>query len=379
MTSPIGGFTQIPVGPQPIQVMPPLGQGVTVTIVNQDISNIVSLGRSNNVQVNSLSGANVQPLTAITVDASTAIYAVAPAGTAQILVIPGGAQWSASPAQIAQQIALANASTPVVSQGSVSLPNLVGGVGSAQQPVNLTNVNPVTMTGLNLIGSNVAIYESYEFVLSISAGQIGSTGIGKLTLAWYNSPSDTIAIDQVVWYLPASFTNAPTLIWGHGQHRGAYLVAQVASMELVGTLPLATLNFARINGTARPYQNDWAESNGVPQELNPSSASVYSNELLQMSAVNVAASTSIERGAYLYAGKAHFHAENRGAAGVLVGDLTDAIQGLDTIWHGSIPETAAGVVDIDLILPRKPMLFSVSNSSATAAGTLYVSLVADRV
>lgn len=382
MSNPLGGMTQVPVGPQPVQIMPPLGAGQQVTIINQDIVNVVSIGRSNNIAFNSGNTAPINPLTPITVDASKAIYAIAPAGTASVVVIPGGAEWSPSPAQVAAQIALANAAVTVVNQGSINLPTLVGGTGSAQQPVNLSNVNPVAMTGVGLIGSNISQYESYEFVLSMSAGQNASVGINKLTLSWYDAPTDTIPIDEVIWYVPCSFTNSPTTVWGHGQHRGIYMVAQLASLEVLGITPLNILNSARVTATQRPYQNDWASSTGIPQELLPTSASVYSNELLAISGLSIPASTSIIRGVFLYGGKVHLHAENRLAAGVLIGDLTDAAQTLDTIWHSSVPENAAGTgpaVDIDLLFPRKPMILTVTNTSAGAAGSLYASIIADRV
>lgn len=101
----MSGFTQITPGPSPVQICPPLGEGVSVTIYNSDPLNIVTIGTTSNVAQDATNAAPLQPLTNGTFPADTALYAVAPAGTAALVVIPEGGQLSPSPGQIALNIA----------------------------------------------------------------------------------------------------------------------------------------------------------------------------------------------------------------------------------------------------------------------------------
>jgi hypothetical protein len=124
MTQSLGGFTQIPVGIQPVQVCPPLGKGESVMLYNQDITNVVTVGTEPNVFQNASNAAPIQPLTSAVLPASKALYAVAPAKTAALVIVPEGGTLSPSPVQIAAQIAAsglataANQATQIGNQGT---------------------------------------------------------------------------------------------------------------------------------------------------------------------------------------------------------------------------------------------------------------------
>jgi hypothetical protein len=132
MTQPLGGFTQIPVGPVPVQICPPLGQGQSVTIYNQDVNNVVTIGTSPGITPDASNGVPLQPLTPGTFPASKALYGVAPAGTASLVIIPEGGTLSPSPAQIAAQIAASGLATAALqtTQMATGIPPNVPNVGS---------------------------------------------------------------------------------------------------------------------------------------------------------------------------------------------------------------------------------------------------------
>jgi hypothetical protein len=129
MTS-YGGFTQIAVGPIPIQVCPPLGDGTTVTIYNQDSNNVVTLGTTSNISIGATNGVPLQPLTPGTFPATKAIYAIAPSGTQALVIIPEGGTLSPSPAQIAAQIAATGLATSALQTAQeTSIPNNIAATG----------------------------------------------------------------------------------------------------------------------------------------------------------------------------------------------------------------------------------------------------------
>jgi hypothetical protein len=151
MSTPFGGFTQIGVGPIPIQVCPPLGQGQSVTIYNQDLANIVTLGTSNNISQNASDGVPLQPLTPGTFPAVKALYAVAPQGTASLVIIPQGGTLSPSPAQIAAQIAAQGLATAANQIGqNTTIPANIQTMGA---PPYVPNILSVSGTRLTAAGS----------------------------------------------------------------------------------------------------------------------------------------------------------------------------------------------------------------------------------
>jgi hypothetical protein len=102
----VGDPALIAVTPNPQQIAGPVGEGSSVLIVNLDLITTVYIGYSRGIGVGSSNVLAIPPLGSTTADASRAVWAVSNPPVF-IQVLPGGASWSPSPAQIAEQISLA--------------------------------------------------------------------------------------------------------------------------------------------------------------------------------------------------------------------------------------------------------------------------------
>lgn len=104
-------MAQFAVGTQYTQVW----AGGPVLLANQDLDNPVTIGTTPNVAQDAVNTDVVPPLGSVAYGPSTGrLYAVAPNGTAALLVIAGGISWAPSPAQVAlqlQQLGLAKDTT----------------------------------------------------------------------------------------------------------------------------------------------------------------------------------------------------------------------------------------------------------------------------
>ncbi len=195
MTTTASDFTQIAVGPQPVQVCPPLGPGVNVTVYNADINNVVTISRNNSVALNASNGAPIQPLTSAVLDASHALYAVAPSGTAALVILPLGGTLSPSPSQIAAQIDAIG----LAKDTSVNNPAFGPATQSAQ-------VNQETA-----IPANIQVYGTPPFipgVMSFSGTRLSAAG-SPYTL-------NTFTQDSRVWYAMLSLSIATDSTYAGG-------------------------------------------------------------------------------------------------------------------------------------------------------------------
>lgn len=236
-------FTQIPVGPNPIQVCPPLGKGETVTLYNQDIANIVYVSRSISFTLGSGVSIPIQPLTSAVLSASAALYAVAPPNTAQLVIIPEANTLSPSPAQIAAQISLSgiNSSAPKFIQTLGTF-----AAGAAWGPINVTLPN----------GGAYAITVS-------AAANIGGTDITIDHL----DINGTIVYEEFFGAVATSGfgVGTPTTVRGNVQGVSLRIKGQVC--------PIAFFtNISGIVGSAQPvtlnvYSLPFALANDVPKVI----------------------------------------------------------------------------------------------------------------
>jgi hypothetical protein len=124
-----------------------------ITLANQDLINGVTIARRNNFTLNGPNTAVVPALGSITVDGSRTIWAMAPTGTAPLMIFPGGGNWSPSPAQIAAQIStlgLMKDTTGVQIQNAVNSP--------AYNPITTTNAGLLALDTIRTaIPSNIAV------------------------------------------------------------------------------------------------------------------------------------------------------------------------------------------------------------------------------
>lgn len=167
-TVPLGDFTTVPVSygiPQMVWVGQP---GTTVTFANQDLNNAITIARRPNFAIGSGSAMPIRPLGSITVDGSKTIWGLAPQGTANLVVMPGGGDWNPSPADVAASIStlgLATLTEQIAQNTSI--------------PTNISTTGVPLLTAQNVLGS--------------SGGGTSIAASGSLTVP----SSGTLALNQI--------------------------------------------------------------------------------------------------------------------------------------------------------------------------------------
>lgn len=165
MSTPLGDMTTIPVGLQPIQALPPLGDNSSVVIYNQDLTNVIYASYSRWFQPGAANSVPIQPLTFATLSARRAIYLGATTAVLPAVVVPEGTQLQPSPAQIAAQIsALGLATLSEQINQNTSIPNNISTTG-----VPLLTQSTVL---LNLGAQGIAASGSFQSS-KIATNQIG--------------------------------------------------------------------------------------------------------------------------------------------------------------------------------------------------------------
>jgi hypothetical protein len=372
----LGDFTQIPVGPNPVQVCPPLGNGSTVNIYNQDVNNVVVVSRNNSIAFGAGNGIPIQPLTNAVLDASKAIYAVAPSGTQSLVIIPQGGTLSPSPAQIAAQIAISGVSllaksTPL---GSVGSPTALAGGGAS---ATLLNNVPVTQI-------------SYEF--SISTRQSSAAAVFPLievVMTWTDSITGaTTAIDH---FYTSAFGNAgPFLVTvGTGPAKGDTLNVTITN---INATPITYTFTAAQN--SRTYQRDdwrwlgWLGLAGAGQfsaVTTPAYSETEQGILIAHTIAGQLAGTTVNVLMGLFCGNAWIHADETGVgpANMTFEVNTQTNFGTQSLYssqvgggpNGAIPN---GPVNQLISLPRSPCFISVINSGSVASSTSIKAVIAEQ-
>lgn len=165
MSTPLGDMTTIPVGLQPIQALPPLGDNSSVVIYNQDLTNVIYASYSRWFRPGAANSVPIQPLTFATLSARRAIYLGATTAVLPAVVVPEGTQLQPSPAQIAAQIsALGLATLSEQINQNTSIPNNISTTG-----VPLLTQSTVL---LNLGAQGIAASGSFQSS-QIATNQIG--------------------------------------------------------------------------------------------------------------------------------------------------------------------------------------------------------------
>lgn len=269
MTTPFGGFTQIPVGPVPVQVCPPLGSGESVMLYNQDVNNIVTVGTSNNVFQDASNAAPIQPLTSAVLPASKALYAVAPTGTAALVIVPEGGTLSPSPAQIAAQIsALGLATLDEQINQNTSIPTNISTTGAP-----LLNLYNKIVSGLSTLiagGNSISLPASgfsypitqigYEFLIECGTAQDTAIAPVSVIFTWSDSATGFVTATQVFNFY-ASYTGGggPVhVVEGHGPSNGDQLNVEIYCSTSAVTVSYTLLQTSRIYG-----RHEWRTENAA--------------------------------------------------------------------------------------------------------------------
>lgn len=270
-----------------------------------------------------------------------------------------------------------NPAYPVVNSQSLFTPNqAIGGfAGIGFQPTSLVPSVPLGGTGpqnnLNVV--QVSAFGSYEFAMNAVAGSPDVTGqILQVDIYWWDNLGDFTPVEHVRWEVAcgALSTFPGTNTWGHGPMAGQWMAIVVTNQTATG-FPIGVMSFT---GTTRTWNNhDWRSDGGI-SSLTASGAQPYSNELCVVNAANVPFSSTAQRQIFLYSGQALFHTGNAAAAGTLTMAIQDSAGREIISLHPAINGTADELIE----LPRRLCELIITNSSASAAGTANVAIIADR-
>lgn len=196
--APLGDFTAIPIASSVPQMVWAGVQGSSVLLANQDLTNAVTIARRPSFAVGAGNTANVPALGSLTVDGSKSIWGLAPAGTANLLVLPGGSQWAPSPAQVAAQIsALGLATLAQQINQNTAIPGNISttGVPLLNKSTVLANQAAVGIAanGNTPTGSFTITQPSFELLISVSFSvAVGATPYAFIVIQWSDSTSGLV-------------------------------------------------------------------------------------------------------------------------------------------------------------------------------------------
>jgi hypothetical protein len=376
VTTPFGGFTQIAVGPQPVQVCPPLGQGMSVTIYNQDINNVVTLGTTNNIAQDGTNGVPLQPLTPGTFPATKALYAIAPANTASLVVIPEGGTLSPSPAQIAAQIAATglatfaeqvnqNTSIPAnISTTGAPLLNLYNKIVSS---VN-TAIPANNSVSLPSAGNSYPITQiGYEFVIEAETFQNTAAAPLSVVFTWTDSATGFITGTQTYQFYAAynSGSGGAHLIEAHGPSNGDQLEVQIFNGASAITVAYTLLQTSRLYG-----KHTWRTQNLTAGATFPTMTFISCAPVDNILAGQTSPSLNNSSITYLlplFTGSAQFWGSIGVAANAGSFLLQDALSTLSNSTLARWKTSGGDVAPTTLVLPRDQCQLQMSNGTATAS------------
>jgi hypothetical protein len=228
--------------------------GQMVTLANQDLTQNVTISRSNTVT----GGAIIPPLGSITVDMSKTIWGTAPAGTLPLLVFPGGGQWAPSPAQVAAQINALGLATLAqqITQQTV-IPNNISTTGAPTVNNNLVVLNSIAQTIATGVtkayGTFSVTRPTFEVIVSVFSAVADTQPFIELDLAWMDSVSGA-NVDNDKYYLCSNNSGATVYSYhGIGVSHGDQVSASIKNWgSATATVSLLILQ----NGKPNPISNE---------------------------------------------------------------------------------------------------------------------------
>jgi hypothetical protein len=405
-TTRLGDFTSETLNPKiPVPIWS--GQnGVMLTLANQDLVNSVTIARRNNFVIGGSNAASIPPLGSITIDGSRTVWALAPTGTADLLIFPGGGNWAPSPAQVAAQIqllGLATASNQVAGTNAINNPGY-GPVTTAnpgllstlaQQVTQQTAIpNNIAATGVPLLNlksaTTLATSQSIAAGATFTAAAI--TGINQpaynlhltatttgvptkpwytVTLKWIDTASGfTVQFDQFTAFMSSVSAALSTVIYGPAD--ADQLIVSVTNNDTVAM----TLNTAYIIISSRSNYTDdrmyqfWPAGGNMPSipTFQIAAAQPVPTQKIIFSvnrSVGVGVTTAPDYAMPVYQGLAFVLFSGTGSNSWDT-VFTDQVTG--TIIHRVTFTGAPALGNTQIILPRAPVTMHITNNG-TVAGT----------
>lgn len=218
-------------------------------IINNDLTDVMTVGFDMGVTVGRTDVMTVQPLQAIAYDGTMDLFGIMPAGqVASITIAPGMTYWAPSPAQAAAQInalGLAKETTQLVVSGNTgatktSVDAVPGGIFNTGVPLYTKSSLVKNQTAVSQAPGTTntsAVFPisqvGYEIFLTVfAAGNFLS--FYHLTMQWLDSGTGIITAQEDYWFIPGTGAGASAhTIIGAGPTKGDQL--QIVSSVPAGS------------------------------------------------------------------------------------------------------------------------------------------------
>lgn len=377
-----------------------------VTLVNRDTANRVYIGNNPSIYVGSPNAVPLDPNASICYPGNKPIYAVATAGTAPLLIVPGAVAYSPGGLAIVGNVnATISGNVNIAGQSvalDVSAANVnVNGVGGSFPPG--ANTLLFSNTNVNVPGAGSATtgvldclnYQSYDLAFNAHCANQANNGaplVTEIILSWYSDAAGTNLVFQEQWWtwLTNSTATAVTA-FGTGPHHARYFKVTLANISAGFAF---TIDSIFVYGTQRPQTGStWRQNAPAGGSMNsgltmllPSGgtpAPGLDNELCNLiDNATTAANATVWQPYALCPGPfwVRYRTETALANDFIIASASSLLNGSviagtgaqGTLWEAG--NTAATNYTANLISPRSPM-YSVIHATATAP-TVSITIIA---
>jgi hypothetical protein len=257
--------------------------GGSVTVVNLDLTQTVYVGYQPGLSAGASDAISVPPLGAAVIDTSAQSYIVSGvAAGISCQLIPGAAQWTPSPAQVALQIqalGLATETTQMLNHTAINTVN--GTLGAPAQdgtvtglatsiPVNISTTGVPLLTGAAQVASGsgtIAVGATlspaaftigqigYEVIMTFQIAAGATIPFLQVILTWTDITSGlTVGVEE--WWLSASSGSAQQFI-GRGPSKGNKLAITIKNFDPADTV---TYSYSVLANSRIYLRDEWRQT-----------------------------------------------------------------------------------------------------------------------
>jgi hypothetical protein len=343
--------------------------GGNVTVCNFDLTRNIYVGYQSGLAAAAQDAISIPPLGAAVIDTSSLSYIVAPAAGMTAQLIPGAAQWTPSPAQVAAQIsALGLAKDSTVSAVETAVNGVPAGIAVAGVP--LLTAATAASTGSGTIASAATLAPAaftvaqigYEFVVNLTIPAAATIPYAQAVLSWSDSATGLIT-GQEEWWLAAGTSMQQFII--RGPSKGDTLTLTIKNFDPAQsmTYSYAVLTVSRIYTRDTGLQLSYA---GVPANTN-GNGDPRSNQLMT-AGPTIAMGLTDTRILPLFSGLVNICCQSGVQPGVftIVNIANQGPVALADVWSATV--AANGVLNSSLSLPRSNCYVAIENAGTASSG-----------
>lgn len=217
-----------------------------------------------------------------------------------------------------------------------------------------------------IAGYASANYIGYDFTINLITSAGSTNPFALVTLMWFNNDlANAQAVDEITFAVPLGTTGtAGTIITGKGPMRGQLMSVQVENLDTVTVAVALQINGNSRTGTIDDWIWDAGSSVAVPTFTVSAGGGSFTNQLGAINGASVPASGSLIRLFGMRPGEAFMRLSGEGG-----GHLQYQINPVPQGFMGSaalINETPTSEFESIVVVPRSPLLVTITNSDTVA-------------